>query len=253
MREDQPSSHQQLGRTFITQQRVIALLSFFLPASLIGWSLLSGQGLRGSISEYYYTPMRDVFVGTLCALALFLWSYRGYHPTNPELRADRIVAKVASIAAALVALAPLKPRQAEWECTVLQCVLGTDTAYWVHNVAAAVFLVALATFCLVLFPMSAIPGQDLGRRLVAYGVSGATIVISVLLMVLWTFLPVEIYFMLGRYKPILVLETVALTAFAASWFLRSRAVEYTALARYQPVTDVAAPAVPSEPTPAGRS
>ncbi|WP_143571048.1 hypothetical protein [Tessaracoccus sp. ZS01] len=240
MREDRPSSHQQLGRTFITQQRVIALLSFFLPVSLIGWSLISGEGLRGSISEYYYTPMRDVFVGTLCALALFLWSYRGYHPTNPELRADRIVAKVASIAAALVALAPLQPRQAEWDCTVLQCVIGVSTTYWLHNVAASVFLLALATFCLILFPMSAIPEHDLGPRLVAYGISGATIVISVLLMVLWTFLPVEIYFMLGRYKPILMLETIAMVAFAWSWFLRSRAVEHAALARFRPPEEVAA-------------
>lgn len=240
MREDQPSSHQQLGRTFITQQRVIAVLSFFLPLSLIAWSLISGDGLRGSISEYYYTPMRDVFVGTLFALALFLWSYRGYHPTNPELRADRIVAKVASVSAALVALAPLKPRQAEWECTLLQCMVGPNLTYWIHNVAAAVFLLALATFCLILFPLSAIPEHDLGVRLVAYGVSGATIVIAVLLMVLWTFLPVEIYFMFGRYKPILVLETVALSAFAGSWFLRSRAVEQSALARYRPALEVAA-------------
>lgn len=242
MRENQPSSHQQLGRTFITQQRVIAVLSFFLPLSLIGWSLISGEGLRGSISEYYYTPMRDVFVGTLCALALFLWSYRGYHPTNPELRVDRIVAKVASVAAALVALAPLKPRQDDWNCTLVQCLLGANTTYWVHNVSAVIFILALAVFCLILFPMSAIPRKDLGVRLVTYGVCGATIVIAVLLMVLWTFLPVEIYFMLGRYKPILVLETIALSAFSISWFLRSSAVEEAALSRIRPPEEATAEA-----------
>lgn len=234
MRITQPSSHQQLGRTFITQQRVIALLSFCLPLSLVAWSLISGEGLRGSISEYYYTPMRDAFVGTLCALALFLWSYRGYHPTKPEQRVDRIVAKVASLAAALVAFAPLKPRQDDWNCTLVQCMLGANTTYWVHNVAAVIFMLALAVFCLILFPLSAIPHKDVGRQLVIYGVCGAVIVIAVLLMVLWTFLPVEIYFMLGRYKPILWLETIALTAFAASWFLRSRAVEYAALSQNRP-------------------
>lgn len=239
-----PSSHQQLGRTFITQQRVIAVLSFFLPAFLIGWSLISGEPVRGSISEYYYTPVRDVFVGTLCALALFLWSYRGYHPTKPELRSDRVLAKIASVAAALTALAPLKPREAEWECTLLQCVMGVEATYWVHNVAAAVFLLALAVFCLILFPLSAIPGRDMGRNLVIYGVSGATMIIAVLLMVLWTFLPVEIYFMLGSYKPILVLETVALFAFATSWLLRSRAVEDAALARFLPDPTAAARDLP---------
>lgn len=244
-KEAKPSSHQQLGWTFITQQRVIAVLSFFLPLFLIGWSILSGQGIRGSISEYYYTPVRDVFVGTLSALALFLWSYRGYHPTNPELRADRVVAKIASVAAALTALAPLKPRGADWSCTLLQCVVGVDITYWIHNIAAAVFLTALAVFCLILFPMSAIPNRDMGRNLVIYGVSGATMIIAVLLMVLWTFLPVEIYFMLGKYKPILFLETVALMAFATSWLLRSSAVEHAALARYRPAEEIAQ----SEPSP----
>lgn len=228
MSEPSPSSHQQLGRTFLSQQRVISILSFFLPSFLIGWSVLSGEGIRGSISEYYYTPVRDVFVGTLCALALFLWSYRGYHPTKPELWLDRVVAKVASVAAAVVALAPLKPRQ-EGQCTLLQCVFGEQTADWIHNVAAVVFLLALSTFCLVLFPMTAIDRPDVGRRLVVYGVCGATILISLLLMVLWKFLPVDVYFLLGRYKPILLLETAALTAFGIGWLLRSTAVEYAAL------------------------
>lgn len=239
MKKTRPSSHQQLGRTFITQQRVIGLLSFFLPTFLIGWSLISGEPIRGSVSEYYYTPVRDVFVGTLAALALFLWSYRGYHPTNPELWMDRVVAKVASVAAALTAFAPLKPRQEGLECTLLQCVFGPQTADWIHNIAAVVFLLALAVFCLILFPMSAIPSPTMSRRLVIYGVCGATILIVLLLMVLWKFLPVDIYFLLGRYKPILVLETLALAAFAIAWLLRSREVRTAALARWQPLTELA--------------
>lgn len=228
-----PSSHAQLGRTFITQQRVISVLSFLLPVVLVTWSLVSGQGIRGSISEYYYTPVRDVFVGVLCALALFLWSYRGYHPYNPELAADRIVAKVASVSAALVALAPLRPRQ-EGQCSLLQCALGPLTTEWIHHAAAVVFMAALATFCLVLFPLTAIPGRDQGRRMVIYGMSGTTIVVSVLLMVLWKFLPVDVYFALGHYKPIFILETLALVAFSVAWLLRSRAVEHAALAVAQP-------------------
>ncbi|WP_040283105.1 hypothetical protein [Tessaracoccus massiliensis] len=233
--DNQPAttSHGQLGRTFITQQRVISSLAFVLPVVLVGWSLLSGQGIRGSISEYYYTPVRDVFVGTLCALALFMWSYRGYHPYNPELRADRVVAKVASVSAALVAIAPLRPRGTD-QCSLLQCVLGPYPTEWIHHAAAVVFMLSLATFCLVLFPMTGIPGDGMGRRLVIYGICGTTIVVAVLLMVLWTFLPVDIYFMLGHYKPIMILETMALFAFSIAWLLRSRAVEHAALASYGP-------------------
>ncbi|AQP45191.1 hypothetical protein [Tessaracoccus flavus] len=226
-----PGSHAQLGRTFIAQQRVISVLSFFLPLFLITWSVLSGEGLRGSLSEYYYTPVRDIFVGVLCALSLFFWSYRGYHPHKAELRADRVVAKIASVSAALVALAPLKPRQVG-ECTLLQCVFGEQATDWVHNVAAVIFMTSLATFCLVLFPMTAIQRPDLGRRLVIYGICGTVIVAAMLLMVLWKFLPVDVYFALGHYKPIFMLETMALFAFSIAWLLRSRAVEDAALAQY---------------------
>lgn len=236
--EPQPSSHQQLGRTFITQQRVIGLLSFFLPVFLASWSVLNGTPIRGSLSEYYYTPVRDIFVGTLAALSLFLWSYRGYHPDNPGLRMDRIVAKIASVSAALVALAPLRPRQ-DGECTLLQCVMGELNADLLHNVAAAIFLAALATFCLILFPMSSIDAPGMGRRLVIYGISGAIIVMVLLLMVLWKFLPVDVYFALGRYKPIYILESLALFAFGVAWLLRSRVVERSALARFGPPGEAA--------------
>ena len=234
--EPKPSSHSQLGRTFITQQRVISMLSFFLPVFLVTWSVVTDAGIRGSLSEYYYTPVRDIFVGVLCALALFLWSYRGYHPYNPELRADRIVAKVASVAAALTALAPLNPRQ-RGECTLLQCVLGIQVTDWIHNIAAAVFMAALATFCLVLFPMTAIPGPGKSRRLVIYGTCGAIIALVLLLMVVWKFLPVDIYFALGRYKTIFVLETLALFAFSVALLLRSRADEHAALAQHGPQSE----------------
>lgn len=227
------SSHAQLGRTFITQQRVISALGLFLPVFLVGWSVIQGTGIRGSLSEYYYTPVRDVFVGTLFALAMFLWSYRGYHPEQPERRADRVVAKIAAVAALLTALAPLRPRQ-EGQCTLLQCVLGDMPTEWIHHSSAAIFLLALATFCLVLFPMTAISRPGMTRRLVIYGICGTTIVVALLLMVLWTFLPDEIYFALGRYKPILILETMALFAFSIAWWLRSRSVEHAALSTFAP-------------------
>jgi len=34
--------------------------------------------IQESISHYYYTGMRNVFVGALCAVALFMFFYCGY-------------------------------------------------------------------------------------------------------------------------------------------------------------------------------
>lgn len=40
--------------------------------------LVSNVILQGSVSGYYYTGVRDVLVGSLCAIGVFLFSYSGY-------------------------------------------------------------------------------------------------------------------------------------------------------------------------------
>src|SRR5664280_3235431 len=54
-------------------RRGIGFLSLVLPIVLIlGNRWLDGGGIRGSISDYYFTVMRDYFVGTMCARGSFL-------------------------------------------------------------------------------------------------------------------------------------------------------------------------------------
>ncbi|NPB31586.1 hypothetical protein G7L58_23860, partial [Shigella sonnei] len=59
--------------SFLRVRRAIGLLGFFLPAALIVWGIVFGHGILPSISASYYSPMREIFVGTLCANAVFLW------------------------------------------------------------------------------------------------------------------------------------------------------------------------------------
>ena len=39
-----------------------------------------------SISSYYHSVMRDIFVGSLCAVGTFLISYRGYDKRDNRAR-----------------------------------------------------------------------------------------------------------------------------------------------------------------------
>jgi len=45
---------------------------------LVGNIVISGE-LPESVSGYYYTGMRNVFVGALCVLGVFLMAYAGYN------------------------------------------------------------------------------------------------------------------------------------------------------------------------------
>jgi hypothetical protein len=63
-------------------RRGVGRLAVLLPLVIGAGYCIFGKdlgGFLGAISESYYTVMRDVFVGTLCAVAFFLYAYRGYN------------------------------------------------------------------------------------------------------------------------------------------------------------------------------
>jgi hypothetical protein len=86
------------------------------------------------LSGYYYTPMRNVFVGALFALGVFLIAYRGYD------RSDGIITNIAGVCAATVALCPTIP---PGNPTERQTVIG-----YLHLVFACVAFVMLAVMAL---------------------------------------------------------------------------------------------------------
>lgn len=62
--------------TYIHLRRGMAALALSLaPALALGGYLLFGTPLLPSMSAYYDSGMRDVFVGVLCAVGAFLFLY----------------------------------------------------------------------------------------------------------------------------------------------------------------------------------
>ncbi len=102
-----------------------------------GKILLDSPGIQSSMSDYYYTVMRDVLVGSLCAIAVFLMSYRGYE------RIDHIAGILACIFALGVALFPTAP---DMDASQREKIVGG-----LHAVFAVAFFLTLAFFSLALF------------------------------------------------------------------------------------------------------
>ena len=65
--------------SYLTLRRVVGVLGVLLPVVVAGGCFVLGActELQDSISDYYGTEMRDVFVGVLFAIGWFLFSYRG--------------------------------------------------------------------------------------------------------------------------------------------------------------------------------
>jgi ABC-type arginine transport system permease subunit len=57
---------------------IIGILGILLPLIFIfgeAFFLRGGVHVRGSLSAYYHTPMRDIFVAGLCVIGFFLATY----------------------------------------------------------------------------------------------------------------------------------------------------------------------------------
>ncbi|MDO5620815.1 MAG: hypothetical protein Q4G24_05030 [Paracoccus sp. (in: a-proteobacteria)] len=201
--------------SYLTLRRAIGQLGLFLPAALLAYAGVFGGGLLPTISDYYYSPMREVFVGTLCALSVFLWSYRGYADGTRWLN-DRNVARVASLGILGVAWIPTLPSEpGPVVCTMAQCLLGVTWASRLHYACAVAFFAALAVFCLVLFVRggSKTPEKRASNRL--YRICGWVIVACmVLIAVASVWLPREV---IARWSLVFWLEALATVAFSVSW------------------------------------
>lgn len=213
--------------SFLAVRRAIGALGFFLPVALLVYGLSSPEGIFRSMSAAYYSPMREVFVGTLCAQAVFLWSYEGFRPNAGEIISDRLTARVAALGALAIALAPTGPEglmppgyafDPAADCTLLQCRLGIPLTDKLHLIAAAVYFIALAVYCLVLFRRGEVDSPEKAASNRIYLICGWLIVIAigaigVLFATGWdeTLLPL---------RPIFWLEFVATFAFSTGWMVK---------------------------------
>ena len=129
-------------------QLVVGIIAVALPLGV--WAIdriIDGQHLRGSISHYYYGRSGGVFVGSLCALAVFFLAY-DYRP-RPGFEADNRLSNVAAAAAAAVALFPTAYNLAS-------AGRGQRAVATVHIVSAVVLFGCLAVFSLWHFTKSSI-------------------------------------------------------------------------------------------------
>ncbi|SNR41592.1 hypothetical protein EYF88_07270 [Paracoccus sediminis] len=219
-------AHNDLVLSFLAVRRAIGALGFFLPLALLAYGLGSGDMLP-SLSASYYSPMREVFVGTLIAQAVFLWSYEGFRPDAGDLVSDKMTARVAAVAIALVALVPTCPGDGICEvppqtCTLLQCVLKPPLSAWVHLVAAAVFFGALAVYCLALFTKGVVDGAEKDASNRIYRICGWTIIVSI--GSVGVLFATSLGDSLKDLNPVFWLETIATFAFATSWMVKGDAL-----------------------------
>jgi hypothetical protein len=206
-------STQSLVRSYLFLRRGIGIIGMALPFVLvIGTMILERHlGFSDSMSAYYYSVMRDVFVGSLWAIAIFLICYRYDH-------LDDIVSSIAGFSAIGVSLFPTTPDGVA--ATQQQEMIGK-----LHFLCATCFLVALAVMAIWIFTRkNPDPDQVTDRKLqrnMVYRGCGIAIFVCIGLAALLLFAPsLPGNRWLHQYHPILCIEVIATVAFGIAWFVK---------------------------------
>jgi len=201
--------------SYLAHRTTIGLLGIALPFVVsLGALVLFQTGIQDSISDYYHTGMRDVFVGILFVIGFFLLSYKGFD------RQDNIAGNLACVFAIGVALFPTTNNTDKLTS-------GIQPAGIAHLIFAALFFLTLAYFSLFLFTKtdpSKPPTVKKMQRNRIYKTCGYTMLICIVLAAVFGFLPDNIQTNIGAYKPVFWLEALAILAFGVSWFTKGEAI-----------------------------
>jgi hypothetical protein len=188
--------------SYIALRNTIGWIGILLPfVMMLGGFLIFGENITlCNISMYYYTGMRDVYVGAMCAVGLFLFFYRGYD------KWDDWAGNIAGFCAFCIAWFPTTK------------IGPQNLAGNIHFYAAAIFFLVLACFSLLLFTRQGEnPTKQKLKRNKIYICCGLVMLVCIIAVRIYFSFLKEIY----PFSPFVFWnETVALVAFGISWLTK---------------------------------
>jgi hypothetical protein len=209
-------------RSYLLLRVMIGVIGIGLPFALV---LIDGAWFggspfpRSSLSAYYYSGVRELFTGALCATGVFLVAYK-----VAEVNLDNTLSLLAGVAALGVALFPTDRPRSSVPLTPLQDQLGETFVATVHYGSAVVFIVALGviSFCFGLRE-GARPRVE-GRRSPAFWRAFHWACAGVIALALLFVLVTEV-FSVGPRESLLIGEALSVWAFGVSWLWKGLEVD----------------------------
>jgi len=199
-----------------TVRRAVGLLALLLPLLLVpGGYFGFGFALQDNLSSYVHTPLRDVFVGTLCGIGVLFFCYRGH---------DRFENWTANLAGVFALGLGLFPLDADSDPLHQRTLVG-----FLHTACGGGFFLTLAWYSLFHFPRvyasDTDPEPHRPERNLLYRVSGGVIAVSMLAMAAYLLLlPDPWQQAADRWHALLWLEWLAVWSFAAAWLIKGRII-----------------------------
>ena len=204
--------------SFLTLRQMIGAIGLLMPFLVrLGGHVFEHISTTDSISAYYYTGMRDVFVSTLVLVGILMACYR-----TPRMF-DNVLSTITGLAAIGIGLFPMSPVFAQEilrrfpdmddkRCYVNRGILGY------HFIFVAAFF-PLCCFR-VTFRFTALtppnPSREMRWRNFVYRVCGVVMLLS--------FIAIGVLFFRGKGESIFWPETAAVVAFGVAWLVKGQTI-----------------------------
>jgi hypothetical protein len=214
----QSSQNSEYIISYLTLRQMIGWIGFFMPIVVrCGAYFFENVSQAETISAYYYTGMRDVFVSTLVLIGVLLSCYR-----TPRWH-DNSVAIVAGIAAIGIGLFPMDPifspeilsehqGMTKSMCYINRGILGY------HLFFVSIFF--SVSFYLVFFRFTAFtpenPTRQKRMRNRAYKICGLAMLIAFAIIGFKT--------QIQKVSDIFWPETLAVVSFAVAWLIKGQTI-----------------------------
>lgn len=186
-------------------------------------------GIKDSISAYYHSEMRNVFVGILFSIGVFLFTYNPRFYDKSYGKLDQYLGMLAGIAAAVTALFPTV--RENWR-DIPPAPYNEGLYSVIHFTAAGILFGSMIYFSYFLFTETS-PGKQIRRgsikakRNKVYRAMAAVMFICIVLI--GTFFLTEVTplsrELQAKYRPVFFLEWIAIWAFGISWSVKGEALE----------------------------
>jgi hypothetical protein len=209
---------------------IVGAIGILLPIIFIlgeANSLRGGVHVRGSISAYYHTSMRDTFVAGLCVIGFFLATYLSGETRTRDfwlsLVAGLTVFGVVYFPTTRPHLLPDAPRCGTAPmpagCSPIQQQLGEKPVATIHFAFAAIFILSLALLCFVF----ANPRRETGGIATILRSCGWVIFGAIAWAIVGGILKVTIW----ELTPLYIAEVISVWAFGVAWLFKARDLRKT--------------------------
>jgi hypothetical protein len=215
------STHKAEIPTYRRIRQAIGYLGVGLPIALILLTLIPffDTKFQPSISHYYYTNLRELFTGCLCAVGLFMIRYQGFGNMQ-WWKNDGLLTNIAGYMAFGVALVPTNPLDGKSRIWTL---IPYDWNFltYVHYGFAAILFVCFSILAISVFTMG--QKRDVGVRKWWFNENNIYRFCGYSILVFIVLVPISEKFAWSEHSTF-VLEALSLFAFGIAWLIKGRAL-----------------------------